>query len=78
MTKKTDIEKQLQSHEWLIKLIEDQLKLNKTYTFGENFESNKLKNKFKNATIQKRKLLPLTSEDRLKDLQSIYTQIPAD
>ena len=41
--KKTDIEKQLQSHEWLIKLIEDQLKLNKTYhTFGENFESNKL------------------------------------
>ena len=41
-------------------------------------ESNKLKNKFKNVTIQKRKLLPLTSEDRLKDLPSIYTQIPAD
>ena len=46
--------------------------------FGENFESNKLKNKFKNVTIRKRKLLPLTSEDRLKDLPSIYTQIPAD
>ena len=53
--------------------------MNKTYhTFGENFESNKLKNKFKNVTIRKRKLLPLTSEDRLKDLPSIYTQIPAD
>ena len=79
MIKKTDIEKQLQSHEWLTKLIEDQLKLNKTYhTFGENFESNKLKNKFKNVAIRKRKLLPLTSEERLKDLPSIYTQIPVD
>ena len=66
-------------HEWLTELIEDQLKLNKTYhTFGENFESNKLKNKFKNVTIRKRKLLPLTSADRLKDLLSIYTQIPVD
>ena len=46
MVKKTDIKKQLQSHEWLTKLIKDQLKLNKTYhTFGENFEINKLKNK---------------------------------
>ena len=52
LIKKTDSEKQLQSHEWLIKLIEDQLKLNKTYhTFGENFGSNKLKNRFKNVTI---------------------------
>ena len=53
--------------------------MNKTYyTFGENFESNKLKNRFKNVTIWKRQLLPLTSQDRLKDLPSIYTQIPAD
>ena len=53
--------------------------MNKTYhTFGENFESNKLKTKFKNVSIQKRKLLPLTSDDRLKDLPSIYTEIPAD
>ena len=77
--KKLDIEKQLQLPEWLTKLIEDQLKLKKTqHTFGENFESNKLKNKFKNVTIRKRKLLPLTSEERLKDLPSIYTQIPVD
>ena len=79
LTKKTDIEKQLQSHKWLTKLIEDQLKTNKMYhTFGENFESDKLKNKFKNVTIRKRRLLPLTSEDKLKDFLSIYTQIPAD
>ena len=53
--------------------------MNKTHhTFGENFESNELKNTFKNVTIWKKKLLPLTSEDRLKYLPSIYTQIPAD
>ena len=53
LIKKEDIEKQLQSHEWLTKLVEDQLKLDKTtyHTFGENFESGKLKNKFKNVTI---------------------------
>ena len=79
MIEKIDIEKQLQSHEWLTKLIEDQLKLNKTYyTFGENFARNELKNKFKNVTIRKRRLLPLTSEDRLKDLPGNYTQIPTD
>ena len=53
LIKKADIEKQLQSHEWLTKLIEDQLKLNKTYTFGENFESNELKNNFKNLQFKK-------------------------
>ena len=80
LIKKENIEKQLQSHEWLTKLVEDQLKLDKTtyHTFGENFESGKLKNKFKNVTIWKRKLLPLTSEDRLKDIPSIFTKIPAD
>ena len=46
--------------------------------FGENFESNKLKNRFINVTIRKRKLPPLTSEDVLKDLPSIYAQIPTD
>ena len=54
LIKNPDIEKQLQSHEWLTKLIEDQLKLNKPYhTFGENFESNKLKNKFKMLQFEK-------------------------
>ena len=78
LIEKADIENQLQSHEWLTKLVEDQLKLDKTtyHTFGENFESRELKNKFKNVTIRKKKLLPLTSEDRLKDIPSIYIEIP--
>ena len=80
LIKKTDIEKQLQSYEWFTKLVEDQLKLDKAtyHTFGENFESSELKNKFKNVTTRKRKLIPLTSEDRLKAIPSIYTKIPAD
>ena len=77
--KKADIETQLISHQWLNKLIEDQLIADKSYyKSGENFEGNKLKNKFKNVTIRKRKLLLLTSEDRLKDLPSVYTKIPTD
>ena len=72
--KKVDIEKQLQSHEWLTQLVEDQLKQNKKYyNFGENFENKQLKNKFKNVTVRKRKLLPLTSEDRLKSYQ-VFTR----
>ena len=37
-----------------------------------------MKNKFKNITVRKRKLLPFTSEDRSKDLPSIYITTPAD
>ena len=77
--KKTDIEKQLILHQWLNKSIEDQLIANKSYyKFGENFEGNQLKNKFKNVTIRKRKLRLLTSDYRLKDLLSTYTKIPTD
>ena len=77
--KKADIENQLQSQDWLTQLVEDQLKQNKTYyNFGENFENKELKNIFRNVTVRKIKLLPLTSEDRLKDLPSIYTKIPGD
>ena len=77
--KKADIEKQLILHQWLNKSIEDQLIANKSYQkFGENFEGNQLKNKFKNVTIRKRKLRLLTSDYRLKDLLSTYTKIPTD
>ena len=78
--KKTDIENQLQLHEWLIQLVEDQLKNETNYSFGENYENRKFKNKFPYITTRqrKRKLLPLTSEDRLKGLSSIYTTISAD
>ena len=36
------------------------------------------KNKFKNVTMRKKKLLPLTSEERLNELPSIYSKIPVD
>ena len=84
--KKADIEQQLQSHKWPNQLIEDQIKLNKTtyQNFGGEYKGNKLKNKFR----KKRKsfstanffpdALPLTSEDRLRDIASIYTKISAD
>ena len=52
--KKADIEKQLQMHEWLTQLVEDQLKQNKTYySFGENFENKELKNNFKMLQLEK-------------------------
>ena len=78
--KKTDIENQLQSHEWLLQLVEDQLENKTNYSFGKNYENRKYKYKFPYITTRqrKRKLLPLTSEDRSKDLPSIYTTIPAD
>ena len=76
---KQNIEKQLQTHQWITKLIEDQLQADKTYyTFGENFENSRLKKHKSNITVRKRKLYLLTSEERLKDLPSIYTEIPTD
>ena len=66
-------------HKWLNTLITDQLITNKSYyKFGENYEGNEVDNKFKNVTIRKRKLLPLTSEDRLQNLARIYAKVPAD
>ena len=63
--KKENIEKQFQSHDWITQLAEDQLKQKLIYyNFGENYENKQAKRKFKNATVKKRKLLPLTSDDR--------------
>ena len=79
-----DIEDQLQSHEWLNQLIEDQLKNNTiSYSFGQDYENRKFRNKFPYIATRKRKLLnsyqkPLTSEDRLKGLPIIFKKIPAD
>ena len=70
--KKEDIKKQLQLHEWLTQLVEYQLKQRETYyNFGDNFEKKQTKSKFKNVTMRKRNLLPLTLEDRLEKLPSI-------
>ena len=93
--KKTDIEQQFKSHQWLNQLIKDQIKLNKTIyqNFGTEYRGDELKNKFRNVTTRKKRksfstanyfplsahdALPLTSEDRLRDIASIYTKIPAD
>ena len=38
----------------------------------------KRKNPYDNVTNRKRKLLPITSEDRLKVLPSLYTEVPTD
>ena len=79
---KQNIEKQLQTREWIIKLIEDQLQKDKTfYTFGEKFRKSRLKKKDRldsNVILQKIKLFPLTLEERLKDSPSVFAKIPAD
>ena len=67
-------------------MIEDQLIDNQSfYTFGTNFgnynldkSSRKKPKPHSNVTIRKRKLFPITSEERLKDLPSVYKQIPTD
>ena len=75
--------------------MENQIKLNKTtyQNFADDYNGNKLKNKFRNVTTRKKRksfstanyfplsshdALPLTSEDRLRDIASIYTKIPTD
>ena len=73
-----NIEDQI-SHGWLNQLVEDQLKQNKKYyKLDKEYENKELKNKFKNITTRKRKMTPLTSEDRLKETPSIYSLIPAN
>ena len=79
--KNKDIEEQLQSHEWLSKLIEDHLKNNTSYNFGENYENRNVTNKFPYITTRKRKLRsqkPLDSEEKLKDFPSYLKKTPAD
>ena len=84
------IESKLDKNSWIKKLIDDQLKNKENYfTFGENFQElepigntpkdEKIrKNPYDNVTTRKRKLLPITSERRLKELPSLYTEISTD
>ena len=74
------IENKLAANSWLKKLIDDQLKNEENYfTFGENFQEfepigntpkgeKSRNNPYDNVTTKKRKLLPITSESRLKEL----------
>ena len=79
----------INSGSWIKKLIDDQInKEENYYPFGKNFKEYDLiqtpkdkkirKNPYANVTTQKRKLLPITSNERMKDLPSIYTKIPTD
>ena len=85
---KEKIEKKLDKNKWLKSLIDDQIK-NESLLFRSDFEENisPKKNKrnkrrkipYENITTQKRKqIMSITSEERLKELPSIYTKIPTD
>ena len=81
---------ELAANSWVKKLIDDQLKNEENYfTSGENFQElepigntpkdEKIrKTPYDNVTTRKRKLLPITSERRLKELPSLYTDISTD
>ena len=75
---KKDIEKQLVSHDWLQKLIDDQIKINENSFSSGHYEDDNQNNKFKNVTKRKKRPLPLTSDDRLKEMSSIYSLVPAN
>ena len=83
------IENKLDKNSWIKKLIDDQLNEENYFTFGENFQEfepigntpkdEKIrKNPYDNVKTRKRKLLSITSERRLKELPSLYTEISTD
>ena len=75
---KKDIEKQLESHDWLQKLIDDQIKVNNfSFSFGQ-YDNDSQKNKFKNVSKRKKRPSPLTSDNRLEEMPSIYSLVPAN
>ena len=75
---KKDIEQQLETHDWLQKLVDDQIELNYNSFNFEQYDSGHQKNKFKNVTSRKKRLKPLTSENKLKEMSSIYNLVPAN
>ena len=84
------IENELAANSWLKKFIDDQLKNEGNhFTFRDNFQEfepvgntkkkKKIrKNPYDNVTTRKRKVLPITSESRLRELPSLYTEISTD
>ena len=75
---KKDIEKQLESHDWLQKLIDDQIKVNNIYFSLGQYDNDSQKNKCKNVAKRKKRPSPLTSDDRLEEMPSIYSLVPAN
>ena len=62
----------------LQKLVDDQIKLNdNSFNFGQ-YDSGHQNNKFKNVTSRKKRLKPLTSENKLKEMSNIYNLVPAN
>ena len=75
---KKDIEKQLESHDWLQKLFDDQIKVNNiSFSFGQ-YDNDSQKYKFKNVTKRKKRPSPLRSDDRLEEMPSIYSLVPGN
>ena len=70
-TSTKNIQNQLEEHQWLQNLIEDQLKMDNSFSFGQNYKNET--NRFKNITKRKKR----RSADYLEYLQapSIYTLI---
>ena len=66
-TSKENIGKQLESHSWLQVLVEDQLKSNEnSFEFTQDYENKNHKNKLKNVTIRKKRLLPSDVNQKIR------------
>ena len=64
-TNKQEIEKQLQTHEWIMIFMEDRLQVNETsyYTFRKKFKKSRIRKERSNITVRKRKILQLQKKD---------------
>ena len=64
-TNKQEIEKQLQTHEWIRIFMEDRLQVNETsyYTFCKKFKKSIIRKERSNITVRKRKILQLQKKD---------------
>ena len=64
-TNKQEIEKQLQTHEWIRIFMEDRLQVNETsyYTFRKKFKKSRVRKERSNITVRKRKILQLQKKD---------------
>ena len=66
-TSKENIGKQLENHSWLQVLVEDQLKSNEnSFEFTQDYENKNHKNKLKNVTIRKKRLLPSDVNQKIR------------
>ena len=62
----------------LLKIFNKRLNTIKKEDIEKQLQSHEASVAFKNVTMRKRKLSPLTSEDRLKELPSIHSKTPVN